>query len=78
MQLAARIELAQQRDATEFGKYMESHNCPVLQAGTAVLHGDLAFAGRAICVCRPGDSSCFWIPSAAVQKPRQSVPPAVF
>ena len=54
--------------------YMASHNCSVLQAGTATIYEDSTFSGRAMCVRRPGDSSCFWIPSPAVQKPERSVP----
>lgn len=74
----AMIDLAQRRDAVGFAEYMANHNCPVLQAGTAAVYEDLAFSGRAMCVRRPGDTSCFWIPSAAVQKPGRSVPSMVF
>ena len=74
----AMIDLAQHRDEAGFAAYMASHNCPMLQAGTAAVYEDLAFSGRAMCVRRPGDTSCFWIPSAAVQRPGRSVPPAVF
>ena len=69
---------ANRRDAVGFAEYMASHNCPVLQAGTAAVYEDLAFSGRAMCVRRPGDTGCFWIPSAEVQKPGRSVPPTVF
>ena len=62
----AMIDLAQRRDAVGFAEYMASHNCPVLQAGTAAVYEDQAFSGRAMCVRRPGDTGCFWIPSAAV------------
>jgi hypothetical protein len=74
----AMIDLAQRHDAVGFAVYMARHNCPVLQSGTAAVDEDLAFSGRAMCVRRPGDTSCFWIPSAAVQKPGRFVPPAVF
>jgi hypothetical protein len=74
----AMIDLAQRRDAVGFAAYMASHNCPVLQAGTAAVYEDMAFSGRAMCVRRPGDTNCFWIPSAAVQKPGRSVPSAVY
>jgi hypothetical protein len=74
----AMVDLAQRRDAAGFAAYMASHNCPVLQPGTAAVDADLALSGRAMCVRRPGDTSCFWIPSAAVQKPGRSVPPTVF
>jgi hypothetical protein len=74
----AMVDLAQRRDAAGFAAYMASHNCPVLQPGTAAVDEDLALSGRAMCVRRPGDTSCFWIPSAAVQKPGRSVPPTVF
>jgi hypothetical protein len=57
---------------------MASHHCPVLQPGTAAVYDDLAHSGRAMCVRRPGDTNCFWIPSAAVQKPGRSVPSIVF
>lgn len=74
----AMIDLAQRRDAAGFAAYMANHNCPVLQAGTAAVYEDLAYSGRAMCVRRLGDASCFWIPSAAVQKPGRAVPSAVF
>ena len=74
----AMIDLAQRRDPVGFAAYMASHNCPVLQPGTAVVYEDRAYSGRAVCVRRPGDTSCFWIPSAAVQKPGRSVPSTVF
>jgi hypothetical protein len=74
----AMIEFAERRDAAGFAAYMASHNCPVLQAGTTAIYEDLAFSGRAMCVRRPGDTNCFWIPSAAVQKPGRSVPAMVF
>jgi hypothetical protein len=74
----AMIDLAQRRDEAGFTAYTASHNCPVLQAGTAAVYEDLAFSGRAMCVRRPGDTSCFWIPSAAVERPGRSVPPTVF
>jgi hypothetical protein len=74
----AMIDLAQRRDAVGFAEYMASHNCPVLQAGTAAVYEDQAFSGRAMCIRRPGDTGCFWIPSTAVQKPGRSVPSTVF
>jgi hypothetical protein len=74
----AMIDLAERRDEAGFAAYMASHNCPVLQSGTVAVYEDLAFSGRAMCVRRSGDTSCFWIPSAAVQRPGRSVPPAVF
>ena len=72
------IDLAQRRDAAGFADYMANHNCPVLQPGTAAVYEDLAFSGRAMCVRRPSDTNCLWIPSAAVQKPGRSVPSTVF
>jgi hypothetical protein len=74
----AMIDLAQRRDAAGFAEYMASHNCPVLQAGTAAVYEDRAYSGRAVCVRRRGDASCLWIPSGAVQKPGRSVPSTVF
>jgi hypothetical protein len=74
----AMIDLAQRRDAAGFANYVASHHCPVLQPGTAAVYDDLAYSGRAMCVRRPGDTNCFWIPSAAVQKPGRSIPAIVF
>ncbi len=68
------VALAQRRDAAGFADYMASHNCPVLERGTAAVYEDLAFSGRAVCIRRPGDTTCFWIPAAAVQKGLQSAP----
>jgi hypothetical protein len=70
----ALVELAERRDAAGFADYMASHDCPVLNAGTAALYEDQAFSGRAMCIRRPGDSNCFWIPAAAVQKAAQALP----
>jgi hypothetical protein len=74
----AMLDLAQRRDGAGFVNYMASHHCPVLQPGTAAVYDELAYSGRAMCVRRPGDTYCFWIPSAAVQKPGRSVPSIVF
>jgi hypothetical protein len=74
----AMIDLAQRRDAASFANYLASHHCPVLQPGTTAVYDDLAYSGRAMCVRRPGDTNCFWIPSAAVQTPGRSVPSIVF
>jgi hypothetical protein len=62
------IDFAQQRDAVGFAKYMASHNCPVLQAGTTAVYEDGAYSGRAMCIRPLGASDCFWIPSAAAQE----------
>jgi hypothetical protein len=74
----ALIDLAQRRDAVGFAKYMASHNCPVLHAGTAAIYEDRAYSGRAMCVRRQGDSDCLWIPTAAVQQAGQFVPTTRF
>ena len=74
----ALIDLAHRGDAAGFANYMATHHCPVLQPGTAAVYDDQAYSGRAMCVRRPGDTNCFWIPSAAAQKPGRSVPSAVF
>ncbi len=70
----ALIELAQRRDAARFGDYMASHDCPVLNPGTAALYEEQALSGRAMCIRRPGDTNCFWIPTAAVEEAARSVP----
>ena len=68
------VDIAQGHDAAAFADYMANHNCPVLQAGTIAIREDSAFSGRAMCVRRPGDADCFWIPSAAAQKRALFVP----
>ena len=68
------VDIAQRHDAVAFTQYRANHKCPVLQAGTIAIREDWAYSGRAMCIRRPGESDCLWIPSAAAQKTRQFVP----